>query len=126
MGEKAWACPDRHMWVGAGRVWRHGWVHAGYNCEHKKKEKKETLTYWHRQAGIGTGRQVGIGKSGHGARKCGHAQTGACRWVQGGMWRHRWVHAGYNCEHKQKEKKRKTYLLAQAGRCGHRQVGGHA
>ena len=35
------------------------------------------------------------------------------------------MHVGYNCEHKQKEKKRKTYLLTQVGRCGHRQVGGH-
>ena len=51
MGKKVWACPDRHMQVGAGRVWMHGWMYAGYNCEHKQKEKKETLTYWHRQAG---------------------------------------------------------------------------
>ena len=81
MGEKAWACPDRCMWVGAWRVWRHRWAHAGYNHEHKQKE---TLTYWHRQAGVGTDRQVGIGKSGHGVRKHGHAQTGTCRWVQEG------------------------------------------
>ena len=37
------------------------------------------------------------------------------------------MHAGYNHEDKQKERKEKTYLLAQPGRHRHRhrQVGGH-
>ena len=82
MGEKVWACPDRHMQVGAGR---YGWVHAGYNHEHKQKEKKK------KHLSTGTGRQVGIGKSGHRVRKHRHAQTGTCRWVQGGVWRQEWA-----------------------------------
>ena len=51
-------------------------MHAGYNHRHKQKEKKKKHlpTGIGRQAGTGTGRWAGIGKSGHGARKHG------CNW----------------------------------------------
>ena len=58
-----------------------------------RKKKKEKLTYWHRQAGGHRQKWVQ-------GEKCGHAQTGACRWAQGGVWRHGWAHAGYKYEYK--------------------------
>ena len=120
---QAWVRKCGHAQTGTCR-----WVQGGCGCMggcmqvtivniSRKKKKKHLPT--------GTGRQAGIGKSGCRVRKHGHAQTGACRWVQGGVWRHGWVHAGYNHEHKQKEKKRKAYLLAQVGRHRHRQIGRH-
>ena len=102
-------------WVGACRL--QSWTQA----ERKEKKNLPTGTGRHRHRQVGGHRQEWVW-----GEKCGHAQTGTCRWVQGGVWRHGWVHAGYNCEHKQKEKKRKTYLLAQVGRHRHRQVGGQA
>jgi hypothetical protein len=48
------------------------------------------------------------------AGKCEHAQTGACGWALGG-WRNGWAYAGYNYEHKEREKKRKTHIIAPAG-----------
>ena len=52
---------------GCGGTGRHMQVTV-VNTSRKKKEK---LTYWQRQAGMGTGRQMCIGRSGHGARSMG-------------------------------------------------------
>ena len=83
----------------------------------RKKEKEKT--YLLAQVGRCRHRQVGWHRQEWAwGEKHGHAQTGTYGWAQGGVWRHGWVHAGYNCEHKQKEKKGKTYLLTQVGMQG--------